>query len=841
MRILAWVVAIIGVAGLALAAGLFAVFTHFDHDLPGYRQLASYRSPGLTRIYTADGRLLAEQGAERRIFVPIAAIPKRIVDAFLAAEDREFYSHQGVDPLAVLRATVLNAVHWGSHRRPMGASTITQQVTKNLLLTNELSYERKVKEAILAWRIEHYLSKARILELYLNQIYMGAGTYGVAMAAQAYFDKPLDQVTLAEAAFLAALPKAPNTYNPLKNPELAVARRDWVLRGMVAAGSISEGEARDALAQSIVLHPRPPAGVAGGEYFADEVRRVLLAKFGEQRVLTEGLTVRTTLDPELQAAAQKALRDGLVTYDRRHGWRGPIGTLPTGPFFFPNLSAMEPPPGAEGWTLAAVVDTDAGGATLALREGGRGYLPLDELRWARRAGSGNGPLNTLGPPVRAVRDVVRPGDIILVEPLASGPPLGNGRRLFGLRQVPLVNGALVALDQQTGRVLALAGGLSYQLSQFDRATQAKRQPGSSIKPFVYLAGLERGLTPATLLKDLPVSIDQGPGLPRWTPNNFTGKPGGILPLRIGIEQSRNLMTVNLAQTIGLQPIATEVEAFGVMDKMPPYYSMVLGAGETTLLRLTAAYAGLATGGRQVMPTVIDRVQTADGRNFYTADTRSCPGCRVGLFNNQPMPVPVDGRRQLADARSVYQLTSMLQGVIERGTARAAGVEGQVIAAKTGTTDDFVDAWIVGYTASITVGVFVGFDTPASLGTNETGGVVAAPIFHDFMTVAMRGKPGRPFPVPEGLHFVAVNRLTGELSASGSPNSLLDVFRRGTEPTRMEKPPEPPPSEMLGPDAPPPDVSSGATSGSAPSAPFVDNLPPPVPAILQDISVTSPKG
>ena len=778
---------------VAVAGGVFAGLTiwYFGRDLPDYQQLARYEPPITTRVHAGDGRLLAEYASERRVFVPIAAIPKRVVNAFVSAEDKNFYSHHGVDPLSILRAALTDVGRWRSNRRPVGASTITQQVAKNMLLSNELSIARKVKEMLLATRIDEALPKDRILELYLNEIYLGSGAYGVAAAAQTYFNKSLAELTLGEAAFLAGLPKAPNNYNPARFAPAAKARRDWVLDRMAEDGNATEPEIVQAKAEPLVLRHREEAEIVNAPYFAEEVRRELLARYGEKALYQGGLSVRTSLDAGLQADADRALRAGLIAYDRnRGGWRGAVGHIDPGAGWQGRLAAEPLPAGAvtAGWQLAVVLRAESEGAAIGLKGGEAGWIPFAEMRWAR-------PLrddSTLGPFPRGAADVAKPGDLVLVEKLATEAgkgAAGRGRaptaapaNLFNLCQIPEVSGALVVIDPHTGRVLAMTGGFSFEMSQFNRATQAKRQPGSAIKPFVYLTALENGFTPSTLVDDAPISLPQGPGLPLWSPTNYEHNFMGPIPLRVALEHSRNAATTHVAAAIGMEAIGETIEKFGIMDHMPRMYSMALGAGETTPLRLTAAYAMLDDDGKRITPTLIDRVQDRDGKTIFSADQRPCEGCGNVDWRHQPVPAIADTREQIADPLSTFQLVEMLQGVVQRGTGAAVKAVGKPIAGKTGTTTDWQDAWFVGFTPNLAAGVFVGYDDPVSLGTGEQAAVVAAPIFRDFMIAALKNAPATEFHTPPGLSMYRVSAATG-LPAGAGDNAIWEGYKPGTEPGR----------------------------------------------------------
>jgi penicillin-binding protein 1A len=774
---------------LAIAGCGFIGITlwYFGRDLPDYQQLAHYQPPIMTRVHAGDGRLLAEYATERRIFVPIQAIPKPVVNAFLSAEDKNFYSHHGVDPVSIVRAAITDVSRFRANRRPVGASTITQQVAKNMLLSNEISIERKVKEILLATRIEAALPKDRILELYLNEIYLGSGAYGVAAAALTYFNKSLDELTLGEAAFLAGLPKAPNRYNPGRFPLAAKARRDWVMERMVEDGAATQDELAQVEAQPLELRHRQQAEQVKASYFAEEVRREVLARYGEKVLYGAGLSVRTSLDERLQAASDKALRAGLIAYEHsRGGWRGAVARIDPKGDWAAHLAAVSVPGVAAdvGWRLAMVVRSEPDGAAIGFANGALGHIPFSEMRWARpRYDNGS-----FGPYPRSAADVAKPGDVVMVDPI--NPPkaeAGGGRAagLYTLCQVPEVSGALVAMDPHTGRVLAISGGFSFATSQFDRATQAKRQPGSSIKPFVFLSALDHGFTPSTLIDDAPISLPQGPGLPMWTPRNYTkrgqeAKYHGPTPLRIAIEKSIDTMTVRAATMIGIEPIAQTVEKFGIMDHMPREYSMVLGAGETTTLRMTAAYAMLVNGGKRVTPTFIDRIQDRNGATIFHADQRPCKGCNNVEWEHQPEPVIPDTREQVADPGSAFQIVTMLEGVVERGTGTAIKVIGKPIAGKTGTSNDWHDAWFVGFTPDLAAGVYIGFDDPDSLGDDETGGHVAAPVFRDFMIAALKDAPATAFRTPPGMRLYRVSASTG-LPAGAGENAIYEAYKPGTEP------------------------------------------------------------
>ncbi len=759
-------------------AGVLAVFWHYGRDLPDYHQLAHYAPPVTTRVYAGDGRLVAEYAVERRSFVPINAMPQRVIDAFLAAEDKNFYQHSGVDPMGIIRAVLINLKNrgMGADRRPVGASTITQQVAKNFLLSNEVSLERKIKEAILAFRIERTFSKQHILELYLNEIYLGQGNYGVAAAALNYFDKGLDDLTVAEAAFLGALPKAPNNYNPVRNPVAAKDRRDWVIGRMAEDGYISQAEARAAVSEPLTIRPRAETVlVPGGDYFAEDIRREIVDEYGEDALYKGGLSVRSTVDPALQAVATRVLREGLMAYDRRHGWRGPLTRIEIGQGWSKRLAALPPHPELAPWVPAVVLALTDSRADIGLPDGRHGHIPMSELRWARPTL----PQQLLGPTPKKPAEVLQPGDVVAVQPVSRSDDGKEqyGPDTYGLRQLPKIEGALVAMDPHTGRVLAMQGGFSYALSQFNRATQALRQPGSSFKPFVYMAALDSGYTPSSLVLNTPVEFDQGPGLPKWRPKNYhAGEGGTVTTLRVAIEKSLNLVTIRLAAAIGMTKVANVAERFGVVDKLPHELAMAIGACDTTPLRMATAYAQIVNGGKKITPTLIDRIQDRNGKTIYRHDDRTCSGCEATFYTDQDMPGIPDAREQLIDPMTAYQMVHIMEGVVERGTGRIVASVGKPLAGKTGTSNDSKDTWFIGFSPDLTVAVFVGFDEPATLGEHETGATAAAPIFRDFMAEALKDKPPTPFRVPPGIRLVRVNAATGKPAQPGDANVIYEAFK-----------------------------------------------------------------
>ena len=783
---------IIGIVVVLGGIGAFAAYQHFSSDLPNVEGLRHYQPPVMSRVYAADARPIAELATERRIFVPFSAIPEVVKHAFVSAEDQNFWVHRGIDPLAILRAALTNLHNRGQERRPIGASTITQQVAKNMLLDNQLSLARKAREAILAVRIEEALTKQRILELYLNEIYLGLQSYGVAAAGQAYFNKPLDELTIAEAAFLAALPKAPNNYNPFRAPEAAKSRRDWVIDRMAEDRAITVVQAASAKAEPIQPSQfRRPEPVPGAEWFAEETRRRLIERFGPEATTQGGLMVRTSLDPVLQEAAERTLRDGLMAYDRRMGgWRGGVGHLDTviGPrsdWTGPLAATARPPGMLAAWNLAVVLEAGDGEARLGwIDRAGHaqneikpqiepktGSMLIADLAWARPVKDGKP-----GAVPRKVSDILHVGDLAMIEPApvqaASASVSAKGKNVVSarldrvlLRQIPLVQGALVALDPATGRVLSLVGGWSFEGSQFNRATQANRQPGSSFKPMVYLTALEHGVSPTQRFLDAPIVIDNG-SAGRWRPNNYELSFNGPTPLRYALEKSLNLVTLRVAESVGMEAVADTAIAFHVVDTMPRVLPAALGAVETTVLRMAGAYASLASGGREVIPSLIDSVQDRDGHVVWRAAEGDCETCA----DPAKPPDLADTRREIADAPSVFQLVTMMQGVVQHGTGVAAGAGlNRAIAGKTGTTQDFTDAWFVGFTPDLVTAVWVGFDQPNTLGNNQTGGAVAAPIWHDFMATALKNRPNLTFAVPAGITMAKWDGNT------------TDAFKPGQEP------------------------------------------------------------
>jgi penicillin-binding protein 1A len=834
LRFLAWMFGTAMIVGVAILVYVGIYVGGIARNLPDYEVLAEYEPSVTTRVHAGDGSLIAEYARERRIYVPHEAIPPNLKEAFLSAEDKNFYRHGGVDLKGIARAAIDNVGNYMNDRRLVGASTITQQVAKNFLLTSDQKLDRKVKEALLAFRIEKAFEKEEILELYLNEIYLGMGSYGVAAAALNYFDKSLTDLSIAQMAYLAAVPKAPSNYHPIRQKERAVARRNWVISRMFANGYITQEDLVLAQAEPLDITPRRRgAQTAEVEYFVERVRRRVYNIYGDKSLYDGGLSIRTTIDTTLQSQAVNALRTGLVNYDVKHGWRGPLMSLALdevneeGQDWEEQFAAAKLPRDQAPWKPAVVLEALDETAIIAFRDGTpNSIIALKTMIWARPWTAN--PDKRSGEIVEATYDVLKRGDVVMVEPVYEVPTIEEPEEEilnpelaeiieyadpleglepvddtviveetrfedeidmtpqlthYALRQIPDVNGAIVAIDPHTGRVLAMSGGFSFELSEFNRATQAKRQPGSSFKPFVYAAALDRGYTPSSLVLDAPFVIDQGANQGWWKPSNYeAGEFFGPSTLRMGIEKSRNVMTVRLAQEIGMAPIVENARIFGINDNMQPVLSMALGAGETTLYKMTTAYAQLVNGGKKVTPTLIDRIQDRHGKTIYRHDQRTCDDCNAQVWEDQAEPFLTDDRSQVIDPRTAYQVVSMLEGVVLRGTGRTIRTVGKPIGGKTGTTNEQKDAWFIGFSADLAVGVFIGFDSPKPMGRSATGGGVAAPVVRDFFQAAIGDTHAVPFRTPEGIRLVRINRDTGLLARAGDRAVILEAFKPGTEPT-----------------------------------------------------------
>ncbi len=763
----------IGLVAVALLVG--AIFMMYARDLPDTDQLAQYTPPTISRIYSGQGELIDEFAQERRLFAPADEIPDMVKQAFISAEDKNFYTHKGYDPLGMAKA----AVDAAQGARLRGASTITQQVMKNFLLGGERSAERKIKELILAARIEGTLDKDKILELYLNEIFLGQNSFGVAAAAQTYFNKTLSDLSVEEAAYLAVLPKAPSNYHPVRQVERALGRRNFVLREMYENGYIDEAEyerAKDAPLKTVQNGDFDPfkGQIRDRDYFTDEIRRQLSGDFGEEEFFGGGLSIRATVDRELQDEAARSLRQALENYDRSQGVFHRVKTriepeLLEGEGWKSALNNTVFPRDVEGWSAAVVLGFDGEDARIGVEGAGLGVLPGSDVKWARpRREDGK-----LGTARAAADNLLAVGDVIHVAPREGDS--------YSLRQVPQVQGGFMAMDAQTGRVLAMQGGFSYQHSVFNRATQAKRQPGSSFKPFVYAAALDSGFSPNTIVVDAPIEINTPQGL--WRPKNASNKFYGPAPLRTGIERSRNLMTIRLAEEIGMGTVAQYAERFGVYDEMNPFLSNALGAQESTLFKMVAAYAMFANGGERVEPTLVDRVQDRWGRTVYRHDQRVCEDCQLASLDQDFAPTIVSNRERVMNAITAYQLTSMMTGVVDRGTAANFVKLSVPTAGKTGTTNDAKDVWFVGFTSNIVAGCYIGYDRPRSLGRGASGGGMCGPVFNSFMQQATAKYGGGDFQVPEGGYFVPIDRHTGGVLPEGSfgDHVVMEYFRDGELP------------------------------------------------------------
>jgi len=741
------------IAGIFIAVLLFAFSTlwYFSSGLPDYKKLANYKPPISSRVHSGEGNLIAEYALQKRLFIPYDSISKKVVFSFLSAEDKNFFSHPGVDAKSITRATIKNLKNIFSNKRLEGASTITQQVAKNFLLTNEVSIKRKIKEAILAFRIERAYSKERIMELYLNQIYLGAGTYGVAAASLEYFDKAVNELNYEEAALLAALPRAPSKYNPYKSKKRAKQRRDFVLKNLYENSYINEAQYNELKNKKIKTKKRKIKLLEEANYYTEEVRRVISNNYGYDSLYKGGLSIRTPLNSRYQIEALKALREGLEEYDRRHGWRGPLTNIPKVDWnkdvekFIPDESL--------NWKLAKVTEVNKLSIKIELQNKEVGFVDFKNVGWTRK---------------KSFEDFISVNDILYVKKIKNNK--------WNLKQLPKVNGSIVVMDPYTGRVLAMVGGFSYRLSEFNRATQAKRQPGSAFKPFVYAAALESGFTPSTLVLDAPFVMDQGEGLKTWKPENYGKKFYGPSTLRVGIEKSRNLMTVRVAQKVGFEKISKIANSLKIYEDIPELMSVSLGSAETTLVQLTNGYCTFVNGGKKVDPIFIDRIQDRRGKTIFNADKRKCRGCKEISYLKEEIPLIENDKEQIISPETAYQITSMMEGVIKRGTGRKLRDLNLPLAGKTGTTNKNMDAWFLGFTSELAIGVYVGFDEPKSLGRYETGAKAALPIFKKFVKNVVIKKEARPFRIPKNINLVLVDLETGLLPNSKTKKIIYESFK-----------------------------------------------------------------
>ena len=730
---------------------IFSTLWYFSSDLPDYKILSSYKPPVSSRVHSGEGQLIAEYALQKRLFIPYDSIPKKVIYSFLSAEDKNFFTHPGIDAKSITRAIIKNLKNISSEKRLEGASTITQQVAKNFLLSSEVSLKRKIKEAILAFRIERAYSKERIMELYLNQIYLGEGTYGIAAASLEYFDKAVNDLNYVESALLAALPRAPSKYNPYKSPERAKKRRNIVLKNLYENSYINKTQYDNLKEKEIRTKKRKIKLIEEANFYSEEVRRIVSDTYGYDSLYKGGLSIRTPLNSNYQIEALKALRKGLEAYDKRHGWRGPITNLAKEEWK-KNIHQFIPEKSLD-WKLAKVVEVDKLITKIEIENEEIGFIDFKNIAWTRK---------------KSFEDLLIPNDIIYVKKIKKNK--------WNLKQLPKVNGAIIVMDPHTGRVLAMVGGFSYKLSEFNRVTQAKRQPGSAFKPFVYAAALENGFTPSTLILDAPFVIDQGEGLKTWKPENYGKKFYGPSTLRTGIEKSRNLMTVRVAQGVGFEKISRITNRLGIYNDVPELLSVSLGSAETTLVQLTNAYCTFVNGGKKVTPIFIDRIQDRRGKTIFNADKRKCLGCEEISYLNEEIPTIQDDREQIISPATAYQITSMLEGVVKRGTGRNLRDLKLTLAGKTGTTNKNMDAWFLGFTSKIVIGVYVGFDEPESLGRYETGAKAALPIFKNFIKNVVKKKEALPFKIPKDINLVMVDAETGLRPNINTKKIIYESFK-----------------------------------------------------------------
>ena len=730
---------------------MLSTFWYFSSDLPDYKILANYKPPVSSRVHSGEGQLIAEYALQKRLFIPYSSIPEKVIYSFLSAEDKNFFSHPGVDAKSITRAILKNLKNYFYEKRLEGASTITQQVAKNFLLTSEVSLKRKIKEAILAFRIERAYSKERIMELYLNQIYLGEGTYGIAAASLEYFDKAVSDLSYEESALLAALPKAPSKYNPYKSIEKAKKRRNIVLKNLYENLYIDKNTYDNLIKKKIVTRKRKIELLEEANFYSEEVRRVVNDSYGYDELYKGGLSIRTPLNSNYQIKALEALREGLEEYDKRHGWRGPISNI-NKDNWEKNIKEYIPDKSLN-WKLAKVISVKKLIVEIETKDKEIGFIDFKNVNWIRK---------------KSFEDILNVHDIIYVKKIKNNK--------WNLKQLPKVNGAIAVMDPYTGRVLAMVGGFSFKLSEFNRATQAKRQPGSAFKPIVYAAALENGFTPSTLVLDAPFVMDQGEGLKTWKPENYGKKFYGPSTLRTGIEKSRNLMTVRIAQQVGFEQIAKTTKNFGVYDDVPELLSVSLGSAETTLIQLTNAYSTFVNGGKKVKPIFIDRIQDRRGKTIFNSDNRKCLGCEDISYLNKQIPTIEDDKKQIVSPETAYQITSMLEGVIKRGTGRKLKNLNLTLAGKTGTTNKNMDAWFLGFTSNLVIGVYVGFDEPKTLGKYETGAKAALPIFKKFIQKAVKKKDALPFKIPKNISLVVVDVENGLQPNNETKEMIYESFK-----------------------------------------------------------------
>ncbi|MGL3827087.1 penicillin-binding protein 1A [Candidatus Pelagibacter communis] len=736
---------------LSLVTVLIVLWT-FSNSIPDYRFLKNYKPPVSSKMYSGEGDLVADFSKEKRIFVPYNAIPKNVINSFLSAEDKNFFSHPGVDAKGLMRAIINNIENIINSKRLEGASTITQQVAKNFLLTNEVSINRKIKEAILAFRIERALTKERILELYLNQIYLGSGAYGVAAASLEYFDKSIKELNYNEAALLAALPKAPSRYNPYRNKDLAKFRRDLVLKNLNENDFISQKEYAQFKDSPIELKKTKKVFFEDSQYYIEDVRKKIIDQLTYEKVYKQGYNINTPINLELQKIVTQSLRNGLLAYDKRKGWRGPLKNIEYTDNWLEKIEKKFRLEKSIGWQLAIVKQVNQFNTIIETEKNILGTIEYKDISWTKKD----------------FKDLLKIGDIIYVKKI--------DKNYFSLEQLPKINGGAVVMDPFTGRVLALSGGFSFKNSEFNRATQALRQPGSAFKPFVYALALENKYTPSSLVLDAPLVLDQGVDLKKWKPENYGKKFYGPSTLRVGLEKSRNLMTVRIAQNLGMDKITQFSKDIGIYEKPEELLSISLGSAETTLINLTSAYSSFVNGGKLVSPILIDRIQDGEGITIINNENRKCKNCESVSFTGKNFPKIVDNYKQILSPQTAYQVTSLLQGVVERGTGKKLKKLGLNLAGKTGTTNDNTDAWFIGFTSNLVIGVYVGMDNPEPLGKFETGSKAALPIFEEFVKKAVKKVDARPFKVPENITLMVVDPNTGNKAKFNSKNTIIESYK-----------------------------------------------------------------
>ena len=732
--------------------GIISILWYYSNDLPDYKFLQNYKPPISSKLYSNDGQLLSEFSSEKRIFVPYNSIPTLVVNSFLSAEDKNFFKHPGVDAKGVLRAVINNISNIIASRRLEGASTITQQVAKNFLLSNEVSIDRKLKEAILAFRIERVLTKERILELYLNQIYLGEGSYGIASASLQYFDKPINELNYSEAALLAALPKAPSRYNPYKNTELAKFRRNLVLKNLFDNNYINDEDYKKFTKDKISLKKRKTVYLENSNYYIEDIRKLIVDKYGFEKVYKQGFTINTPLNLNLQEKATKSLRTGLIEFDKKKGWRGPLLNKKINSKWSNNLDKYKLE-ASIGWKLSIIKKINRFSVEIETEDKVNGVIEFPSINWTKKN----------------FEDLFEVGDIIYTENIKDNK--------FDLRQLPKVNGAIIVMDPYTGRILALSGGFSFKNSEFNRATQALRQPGSAFKPFVYALALENGYTPASLILDAPIVFDQGEDLKLWKPENYGKKFYGPSTLRTGVEKSRNLMTVRIAQNLGIKKIAQFAKDLNIYKNPEELLSLSLGSSETTLLKLTSAYCSFVNGGKLIDAKFIDRIQDSEGNTIFNSENRECEGCDQISYISNNIPKIKNNFKQIMSKETAYQMTSILEGTVKRGTAKGLRDLNLDLGGKTGTTNKNTDTWFIGFSSNYVIGVYVGYDEPSSLGKYETGARTAMPIFKSFVKNSVKKNNARPFKVPEGITMLVVNSNTGKRASYSDDSIIIEVFKQ----------------------------------------------------------------